>query len=408
MNFFSFFRTHLIGFRNKFGMTQKALHFSFIAFAFASQMVSASPSSFQVPHASAENYASFGAFSTQYDHYLDVRYWSDEENSKYQGFFGFERNFLNIGASAELFGVYWAVDYDQQISNYRDWPENMTDEEIGFLIGLPSGWGIGGHYYDFCYTGGKGIIESGLEIGNAFGSGEKKLRVSLAGNYQLIFRGSLDIAYYQPNGELSVDWSKNESSGFGAKYKLMGTFDNGYEKAAPWYHRVSLWLGLQHFFQDNLEFVFRPELYGAFNSFYPGYDADAQKYAACPEWGNLEAQIIVPFSFKYHLGKFEQVKLITTVMIGAFYANFDHVYSTYGIHFGAMGMATNNDAGCVPYAGLGLGAEINVNKNMSVALSSRFVRLPEKNEEDSGRYSAENMSFSSISSEPLSLSIIFK
>lgn len=378
------------------------------AFLLFSALFGAEAASFQVPHSSAQNYASFGAFSSQYDQYLDARYWSDAENAKYQGFFGFDRNFLNIGATATLACVYLGVDYDQQISDYRDWPENMTDEEIGFLIGLPSGWGIGGHYYDFCYTGGKGIIESGLEIGNAFGAGEKKLRVLLAGNYQFIFRGSLDIAYYQPNGELAIDYSKNADSGFGVKYKLMGTFDNSYDRAAPWYHKATFWLGLTHDFSDNLVFAFHPELYGVYNSFYPGYDAEEQKYAACPEWGNIEAELIVPFSFKYHLGTLEQVKLITTVMIGAFYSNFDHVYDTYGIHLGAMGMATNNDAGCVPYAGVGLGAEIAVNRDLSVALSSRFVRMPEKNTEDSGRYYAKNMSFSSISSEPLSISIVFK
>ena len=59
-------------------------------------------------------------------------------------------------------------------------------------------------------------------------------------------------------------------------------------------------------------------------------------------------------------------------------------------------------------AGVGFGAEIAVNKNLNIALSSRFVRLPEKNEEDSGRYYAKNMSLASVSSEPLSLSIIFK
>lgn len=370
--------------------------------------ISVFAASFQVPHSSAQNYASFGAFCSQYDHYLDPLYWQEAENSDYQGFFGFDRNFLDIGGTVNLWGIYWALNYNQQISNYRDWPENMTDEEIGFMVGLPCGWGFSAHYYDFCYTGGKGIIESGLEIGNAFGEGERKLRVSLSGDYQLIFRGSLDIAYYQPKGELSVDYSKSADSGFGVKYRMMGTFDNGYERAAPYNHRVSLWLGLTHDFADNLTFAFHPSLCGTFNSFYPGYDAVAQKYEARPEWGNLDAEIIVPFSFKYHLGSLEQVKLITTVMIGAFYSNFDHTYAEYGIHLGSMGMASNNDAGCVPYAGVGLGAEIAVNKNLNIALSSRFVRLPEKNEADSGRYYAKNMSFASISSEPLSISIIFK
>ena len=365
----------------------------------------------KVSHSSAENSISFSAFTNQYDYYLDALHYNDYENSVVQGFFGYDKNFLNIGGTATLFGVYLGVDYDQQISNYRDWPANMTDEEIAFIFGFPHDFAVAGHYYDFCYTDGKGIIEAGLEAGKCFElPSDKKLRVSFAGNYLMNFRASLDIAYYQPNGELRFEYGRDADNGIGVKYMLMGTFDDAYKKACLWYHKITLYYGLTHDFSSNFTFGFKPQFYAAVNSFYPAYKnygVNGEQYVDCQTHsGDIEAEIIVPFAFRYALDSFEQVHFLTTVMVGAFYSTFDH--TEHIVHSDSIGLNSFNDAGCVPYAGLGLGVEIALNKHFNMALGSRFVRVPEKDNEDEGRYNAKNMSFSSIASEPLSISIIFK
>jgi len=364
----------------------------------------------KVTHSSAENSVSFGAFTNQYDYYLDALHYSDYENRTVQSFFGFDKNYLNIGGSLSLSNLYLALDYDQQISNYRAWPSNMTDEEIAFIFGLPHSWGIAGHYYDFCYTDGKGIIEAGAEVGKKIEVDAKNnLWISFAGNYLMNFSSSLVIAHYQPNGELRAEWGRDADNCIGAKYMMMATFDNSYKKESPYMHKISLWYAMTHDF-DEFVFGFKPQFYCTFNAFYPAYKnygVNGEQYVDClTHQDDFEAEIMLPFAFKYALGDFDRVHFITTVMIGAFYANFDHLEPI--VKSDCIGLTSYNEAGCVPYAALALGAEIVVNEHLELSIGSRFVRFPEKDDADEGRYKARNMSFSALASEPLSISIIFR
>src|SRR5574344_1432386 len=69
---------------------------------------------------------SFGVFSSPYDRYSDPLYWHDDQQPQFSLFNGIHKNYLNIGAAASYSGLYGAFNYVEKITDYKDWPQNMT------------------------------------------------------------------------------------------------------------------------------------------------------------------------------------------------------------------------------------------------------------------------------------------
>ena len=114
-----------------------------------------------------------------------------------------------------------------------------------------------------------------------------------------------------------------------------------------------------------------------------------------PSANEYEILLRLPFAIKYTT--FEgRLDFIASLLLGFYYASFDHEY----------GIGGNNSYGWVPQIGMGLAMDFRFNSHASLQLGTTFIRIPELNStQDQYTYSAQNISFASLFSEPLSISI---
>jgi hypothetical protein len=347
---------------------------------------------------SAVRNASFGVFSVPYDYYADILHWNDIPVQALSLYTGIDNNYLNVGVSGTYSGIYGTFSYTEKITNYKAWPQNMTDETASVMFGFPGNWAGKFVYYDYCYSGGKGTAMPGIAAGKTWNlSAGRILRTSGEINLQYRYSSSNNIDVIQPLFSVKTEYGTDADNGTGFSCSIMPTLAGAANttdvSSTPVLYSAGSWFGITCNFDNNLKVGFRPNVSLTLNA----VNDTKSLHNVIPEYGNREFLGRLPLSFMYTQDD-GKIEYILSVMMGFYYANYDHPGST--------GPGGNNKAGWVPETGIGLGININVNKNCRIQAGTHFIRIPElTTDDDQYSYDAENISVSNIFDEPLSLSI---
>lgn len=358
--------------------------------------------------------SSMSVFSTDYDIYMDPLYWCDIEQSVFMLQAGLQNDYLSVGAATNYFGFYAALDANQRITDYKYWPDNQTDEEYSLLLGFNNNLAAKIHYFDFCYSEGRGIIQPGITFSKKFDLGnERAIRAMIDASWKQIYYESMTIEYSQPNFTVQVDYGRNRDNGVGLSYYVMPSAHKNDWDESPAYHKIGFWVGKTFDFEDNFSLGIRPQGYFAVHEWYRAFNKTTNHYEYAPEDKTMAAYMIVPLSFKYTIldGK---VDLFASLLIGFYYANFKHIGNDHSEYIdGTYGPGGRNLNGCIPLTGYGLGASINISKRANLTLGSKIIRVPEARINENGdvdtyRYDAKSLSLAECAKSPLYISLSFK
>ncbi|MCI1208467.1 MAG: hypothetical protein LKF96_03355 [Treponema sp.] len=349
---------------------------------------------FHTPVESAVRTASFGVFSVPYDYGLNLLYWTEVTGVAGALHTGINDNQLNACVSGIFGPLYGAFRYSEKITNYKAWPDNMTDEEVALLLGFRSGLGFRIKYYDFCYSDGKGTAMPSLAVSKIFPAEQgKRLRSSFEVDmgFRYCIANIMDL--FQPRMTFHVDYGTNAGDGCGIIYQVMPTLKGTHNRtdvsSIPVYQKLENWYGKTWFLGSNLRVGIRPDVFVDYNAVNPS----VRLYNVIPDKGNMEFHARLPFSFLVNPG--EKVEYAVSFLVGLYYANFDHQ--------GTGWPGGNNNSGWVPELGAGAGFCMNVNKHCSIQMASNFIRIPELTGSNN-TYSSENISVANMVNAPLSLS----
>ena len=168
--------------------------------------------------------ASFDVFSESYDNYQNPFFWNQSAVKNISVYSGIYDNSLNIACAGFMTSkLYGAFSYTEKISNYKWWPQNMTDESWTFLLGWDD-FAVKGGYYDFCYSEGKGTAEPYLFMGKKWDLKHNILGVMVGFDVAMQFASGSKMDVYQNAGHLQAFYGKDFSNGIIFEYKIMGTF----------------------------------------------------------------------------------------------------------------------------------------------------------------------------------------
>lgn len=358
--------------------------------------------------------SSFSVFSTEYDIYMDSLYWNDVEQSKLMLQAGLQNDYLSVGVATNYFGFYAALNANERITDYKYWPDNQTDEEYSLILGFNNNFAIKAHYFDFCWSEGRGIIQPGGTISKKWDlENGKSIRAMFDGGWKAVYFKSKTVEYNQPNFSAQIDYGENRDNGFGLGYYIMLSGHKGDWNESPAFHKINFWFGKTVDFEDNLSVGIRPQGFFAVNEWYRAFDKTTNHYQYAPVSGNIAGYAILPLSFKYSV--FEgKVDLYASLMIGFYYANFRHVGNNYSEYIdGTYGLGGRNLSGCIPLSGYGLGASFNISQRAKLSLGSKIVRIPEarldeNDRVDTYRYDAKSLSLAECLKSPLYLTFSLK
>lgn len=358
---------------------------------------------------SAIKTASFGVFSSTYDFAMNEMYSDFLQKPQYEFFSGITDDNLNIDGALMLGPLYASLRYFQKITVYKGWPQNMTDETVELYASLPNNWNFRARYYDFCYSQGKGVVKPGFFLGHVSDSSDetgKKLRVSFGSDLALYYPSANDIDIIQLFTTVKVDYSVDAIDGAGFSYTIApswaGPQNITSEDDIPTTVSFTLWTGKSWELEGNSTVGARPNIYMSVNGVNPtantNLNVEGCSYNTLPEFGNFEMLAQIPLSICIRPLKSEKISLLTSLMIGFYYASFNHLdENTTGGY---------NAKGWVPQTGIGFGGMIQVNRKCSIQAGIQFIRMPQQTQDSNiNKYDAEKISASNIAQEPISISI---
>ncbi|MBR5867404.1 MAG: hypothetical protein IKZ04_05795, partial [Spirochaetaceae bacterium] len=156
--------------------------------------------------------ASFDVFSESYDNYQNPFFWNQSAVKNISVYSGIYDNSLNIACAGFMTSkLYGAFSYTEKISNYKWWPQNMTDESWTFLLGWDD-FAVKGGYYDFCYSEGKGTAEPYLFMGKKWDLKHNILGVMVGFDVAMQFASGSKMDVYQNAGHLQAFYGKDFSN----------------------------------------------------------------------------------------------------------------------------------------------------------------------------------------------------
>ena len=323
---------------------------------------------------------------------MDILYWTEISQIPRALYTGINDNQLNVDVAGFLDSVYSSFSYAEKISNYKAWPDNMTDETVSLLLGFPGGLGILASYYDFCCSEGIGTAMPSLAISKAFNLGPSVLRTSAGVNMAFRYPSANIMDLFQPKLTLVVNYGKNADNGFGTEYEFMPTCEGTHNytdvSSIPAYQKISCWYGKVWNIGGNLNVGIRPNMFITYNAI----DPSERLYNVVSDSGNMEFLARIPLSFQITQGN--SVEYVISLLVGLYYASFDHE--------GSSNWLGGNNAH-------GLGGCLNVNEYCSIQIASNFIRIPELTaDDDEHQYVAKDISVSNIQDIPLSVSVILR
>ncbi len=389
------------------------------------------------------NTASFGVFHTDYDDYTSPFYYAAAFTEKIENKnftapvlrVGVDENYWNAGASMQYGDFYGAFTYYNAISNFQDWPANMTDLGLAGTFVYNNLFSVQGRYYDFCLSGGEGMAMPGLTLAAKLGKGAYKYRLALDGDLCFWHLGPWGNDKFFPRIQAKFDYSKDSTRGVGLSYMLVAPIDGTESRVdiedIAISHRISFWAGIAKDF-DRYTVGIRPSGYINFNAVNPSdvrywelLDEDGAigasekeenwirayrlgEYNPYAEAGNMDFLVRLPVALACHLNQY--VTVSGGALFGLYYANFDH--------YGYTGQGGDNGKGWVPEVGISLGLSFEMG-GASLQIGSSFIRAPSidrtKYDEDTAynqfwrhSYYAEDLSLGNIISAPLSISFSFR
>lgn len=381
-------------------MNKKILFLPVIMAVFLSASLSAQTDS-------ALRTSSFDVFSTSYDFAMDELHWNNVSIPKASLFTGVNSNYLNINGAGLLGPAYLSGRFYQKITNYGDWPNNMTDLTVDVLAGFSGGWSIGGHYYDFCRPDGIGTIQPGILAGRIADLGDAKLRLSAGTTYVNLYPKSNLVDLIQLISTFKIEYGADADNCAGLSYRIINTWagtnnttDTG---SIPVYNRISGWYGHTWNIEDNCRIGIRPNFFANFNAINrmetTSINPSGNLYNSIPGSGNFEGLIRMPLALGVKPFN-DKIECVVSLMFGLYYANFDHL--------NAACTGGYNKAGWVPETGIGFGVNMDVNSRCHIQIGSQFIRVPVYNSSNTYSYNenaSNGLTASNIFEAPLSVSI---
>jgi len=353
-------------------------------------------------HSSGTKTASFGVFSVGYDTYFSPLFWDQNSSGKFSVYTGIENTTLSM-ACAGYFNNDWygAFLFEEKITNYKWWPENMTDESWTFLFGYQDSFMVKAGYYDFCYSGGKGTAEPYLYLGTQYKVRDKILRVSGGVDIALQYSKGNTMDVFQPKGHILLFFGENIQNGIGLEYYAMGTYA-GFQNTTnvtdiPLNQKIAFWWGKIWDFSSTLSVGIRPYFFAIYNAINPTVSLNN----IFPDENEYEMFLRIPLAIQFYPGNQNYFSLITSLQIQLYYASFDHL--------GYEGLGGNNYGGWVPGIGLGFGLSWNLGSKCFLQCGFQYIAQPELTENLSEHeYYLEGISVQALLQRPLTVSLQIK
>lgn len=342
--------------------------------------------------------ASLGVLSDAYDHFLSPLFWERNPSGTLSVYTGIDDTTLSVAFAGNVAkDLYAAFLFEERITNYKWWPQNMTDESWTVLVGWRN-LALKGGYYDFCYSGGKGTAQPYLFAGGKWRAGGRLLRAAVGFDVAMQFASGNKMDVYQPQGHVLAFFGQDADNGWGAEYRVMGTLASAHNvtdvEDAPLRHELSLRYGKVWQAAPRLSVGLRPELRAGINAVNPA----ARLNNFLPERGEFELYAAFPLALEFRPGRQGALSLVAALGADIYYASFDHI--------GHTGTGGSNYAGWVPGIMLGLGGRLDIAGRCVVQLGMSVTARPELTADHSEHeYDIDEISLFSLLEAPLSLSV---
>ncbi len=347
--------------------------------------------------------ASFGVFSEVYDTYQNTFFygWRQSSANKLSVFTGINDTTLNI-ACAGYFNssLYGAFSYTEKITNYKWWPQNMTDESWTFLLAW-NDFAVKGGYYDFCYSGGKGTAQPYLFLSKKWNKNSNYFAVTVGFDVAMQFASGSKMDVYQNQFHLLAFYGKDINNGINLEYKLMGTYAAKHNVTdvidVPFFHKILCDYGKVWNLSPGLNLGIHPEIFTRINSI----NTTTKLHNFIPVKNQFDFYFSFPLSLEYFPGIQDYFSIITSVKIDTYYASFNHL--------GYKGLGGNNYKGWVPGIGLGFGFKFNFFDKGSLNFGFNYTACPELTDDlNVNEYYMEEISVLSLLRSPITVSLILK
>lgn len=362
---------------------------------FATPLLSAQP---KERNQSGEKTASFEVFATSYDNYLNPLFWDLNFAGNFSLYTGIAHETISIACAKNFTqNFYWAFLFEEKITNYKWWPQNMTDESWTILLAWKD-FMLKGGYYDFCYSGGKGTAQPYLYAGTNIPLDRNTLNLAIGFDVAMQFASGNKMDVFQPQGHLLASYGKDENNGLGLEYHIMGTCASAHNvtdaRNAPLHHKIRLWYGKTWHILGNSQAGIHPYIFVNLNAINPTVKLNN----FLPDRGSYDFCAAIPLAVKIYPGKQDFFSFTTSLKLELYYASFDHT--------GYDGIGGSNYAGWVPGIGVGIGGQFNLGTKCFLNFAMNFTARPEVTEDNSAHeYELKAISIHNLLESPLSISL---
>ena len=347
------------------------------------------------------NNASFGIFNSDYDNYLNSLFWNNISTENFSIYAGIDETTLNIGFTKKFSNnLYSSFLFQEKITNYKWWPENMTNESWTIFLGWKD-FSIKAGYYDFCFSGGKGTAMPYLFLANKWNIFSKELDIALGFDVAMQFGSGNKMDVFQPKTHLLVHFGNNDQESFILKYRIMGTYKSAHNitdvKNTPLSHEV--FFSYSKFWEllAQVTLGFKPSFNGRFNAINPTIKLNN----FLPSRGEYDLYFSIPLALEFFPENQHIFSFITALKIDLYYASFNHL--------GFSGIGGNNYSGWVPGIGLGLGARFSFSNKCFLDFGFNYTAQPELTEDlNEHEYDLKQISIQSLLESPLTVSLEVK
>ena len=353
---------------------------------------------FQDKNFTGINKSSFGVFSSDYDSFLSSLFWQKTTADNLSVYSGIDENTLNIGFSKNLTeNLYSAFLFQEKITNYKWWPQNMTDESWTVLMAWKSFMAKAG-YYDYCISEGLGTALPYLFLGNKWQIKDNELHCALGFDVAMQFGSGNKMDVFQPKAHFLFSFGKNQDEGLILKYRIMGTYASAHNitnvNNAPLLHEFFVSYGKIWKLLPNLSVGIKPIFDLNLNAINP----TKMLISFLPSKNEFDLYFALPLALKIYPTEKQIFSFVTSIKIDIFYASYDHL--------GYNGLGGNNYSGWVPGIGFGVGGRFAFSDKCFLDFGINYTAIPQVTKDlNEHEYELKNVSVQSLLESPFTVSL---
>lgn len=342
--------------------------------------------------------ASFGTFTSTYDNFLSILFWQKSYAENFSLYTGINDNTLNIAFATNFTeSLYTAFLFQEKITNYKWWPQNMTNESWTVLVAWKNLMAKAG-YYDYCISEGVGTALPYLFLGNKWKLQDWKLKGAVGFDVAMQFASGNKMDVFQPKAHFLLAIEKSKDQEILLKYRIMGTYASAHNVTdvanTPLFHDIYLNYKKNIELLPNLTFGINPFFSARFNTIPP----TEQLIDFLPIQNEYDLYLAVPLALKIIPKGQKTFTFVTSLKIDIYYASYDHL--------GNEGLGGNNYSGWVPGIGIGLGGILNFSDKCFLDFGINYTAIPEVTSDlNEHEYELKNVSVQSLLESPFTVSL---